>query len=209
MEHQDIAFCPHCGNNSPQKLVTTVSSLHNNDGAHNYYFMQCLTCNEALVYQDIDLANQLPQLQYFNLSRYLLVYPKSSELHDSVPQSVRNAYREANRIKNIAPNAFAGQIRRALEALCKDRGTSKRVLVQNLKELSERGEIPPRLTNMTDLLRQFGNIGSHAGDEEVDPDYVDVIDEFFRTIVEYVYIAPYKLDKFVSHLEEVRKLKSG
>lgn len=137
------------------------------------------------------------------------MWPQPGDLHPSVPESVRRIYSEASAIKSRAPNAFANQIRRSLEALCKDRGTNKRVLAQSLKELSSRGEIPPTLADMTDVLRQLGNIGSHAGDQEIDPDYVDVIDDFFRAIVEYVYIAPHKVNEFKARLDYVSKLKSG
>lgn len=211
MEEQDIGFCPHCSNTAPQKLIDYSVSLHNDDGAHNYFFTQCLTCLEALVYRHIDPRNTSPEISHgrFKLDQYELMWPQPGDLHPSVPESVRRIYSEASAIKSRAPNAFANQIRRSLEALCKDRGTNKRVLAQSLKELSSRGEIPPTLADMTDVLRQLGNIGSHAGDQEIDPDYVDVIDDFFRAIVEYVYIAPHKVNEFKARLDYVSKLKSG
>jgi hypothetical protein len=211
MQVQDIGFCPHCGNNAPQELMGNSCSLHNKDGAHNYFMTQCLTCMEALIYRHIDFLNSIPQISHgnFKLNQYELVWPHPGNLHKSVPESVRKIYSEAAAIKSRAPNAFANQIRRSLEALCLDRGANKRILAQNLQELAARGEIPPTLAEMTDVLRQLGNIGSHAGEEEIDSNYVDVIDDFFRAIIEYVYIAPFKVNEFKSRLEYVRKLKSG
>ena len=211
MDEQDVAFCPHCGNTAPQELQGCSVSLHHSDGAHNYYLTRCATCLEGLLYRHIDPRNTGPTILHgrFCLAQYELVWPAHGQLHSSVPDSIRRIYAEAALIKARAPNAFANQIRRSLEALCKDRGASNRVLMQNIKELASRGEIPPTLADMTDVIRQLGNIGSHAGDDEIDPNYVDVIDDFFRAIVEYVYIAPFKVTEFKARLEYVQKLKSG
>jgi len=57
-----------------------------------------------------------------------LIWPDPGVLHQAVPKAVAECYIEASRIKNLAPNAFAVQIRRALEALCDDRGAKKGIL---------------------------------------------------------------------------------
>ena len=142
---------------------------------------------------------------HFDLTKFELVWPSSGNLHPCVPELVRNVYSEAMAIKSRAPNAFANQIRRALEAVCSDRGATRRVLAQNLKELVERGEIPSTLGEMTDVLRQLGNVGSHAGEESIAVEYVDVIDDFFRAVIEYVYIAPHKVTEFNARLEFARQ----
>ena len=105
----------------------------------------------------------------------------------------------------MAPNAFAVQIRRALEALCEDRGAKNGTLQNMLNELSTKGEIPSTLIEATDLLRLIGNIGAHASEDSVKPWQVRTLDEFFRAIVEYVYIAPSKIKEF---REGLKKFKS-
>ena len=50
------------------------------------------------------------------------MWPAKGELHAAVPDRVKEVYREAARIKKLSANGFANQIRRALEAVCKDRG---------------------------------------------------------------------------------------
>ncbi len=199
---QGVAYCPHCGNTAPQTLQGTCSHLHNADGAHHFFFTQCQSCLEALTYRHIDSRNSVPEISHgqFDLSKYELVWPKPSGLHDCVPPLVRKIYAEAAVIKTRAPNAFANQIRRSLEAVCKDRGAASKTLAQNLTDLAQRGEIPQTLTEITDVLRQLGNVGSHAGDDDIAPEYVDVIDDFFRAIIEYVYIAPHKVSQFKARL---------
>jgi hypothetical protein len=96
----------------------------------------------------------------------------------------------------LAPNAFAVQIRRALEALCEDREARGSNLQKRLLDLSEKGEIPSVLAEAGDVLRLIGNMGAHASDNSVHPLLALTIDEFFRAIIEYVYLAPKKMQDF-------------
>jgi hypothetical protein len=48
---------------------------------------------------------------------------------------------------------------------------------------------------MTDLMRRVGNLGAHAGDEEVDFWDAELLDEFFRLVVDYVYITPSRIER--------------
>src|SRR5207244_12819413 len=117
----------------------------------------------------------------------------------------RRIYDGAAKIKRRSADAFANQSRRALEALCNDRGADANNLAQKLRQLSERSEIPLVLAEMTDILRLIGNIGSHNDDISVGPEFVDVIDDFFRAVVEYVYIAPHRVEQVRQELEKARK----
>jgi len=56
------------------------------------------------------------EAKYFDQAE--LIYPPSGELHKSVAERVAKIYKEATRNKTLSQNAFAVQIRRALEALC-------------------------------------------------------------------------------------------
>jgi len=206
---RSVGFCPHCGNKSPQKLIHIQSTNDTTWIIENgeeidltvvYFVASCETCNHILVYRAVE---GLPDDKYFTSGN--LVFPESGELHSSVPKTVSNIYSEALRIKSLAPNAFAVQIRRALEALCEDRGAKNDTLQKMLNELASKGEIPSTLIEATDLLRLLGNIGAHASVDSVKPWQVRTLDEFFRAIVEYVYIAPSKIKEF---REGLKKFKS-
>ncbi|MFH1908826.1 MAG: DUF4145 domain-containing protein [Chloroflexota bacterium] len=203
-----VGFCPHCGNKSPQKLIHTqgtsgtgwfISDGEEVDLTVVYFVASCETCNHILVYRAVE---DIPDEKFF--TSVDLEYPESGELHTSVPKTVSKIYIEALRIKSLAPNAFAVQIRRALEALCEDRGAKSGTLQKMLNELSTKGEIPSTLIEATDLLRLLGNIGAHASEDSVQPWQVRTIDEFFRAIVEYVYIAPNKIKEFRGGLKMFR-----
>ena len=194
-----VLFCPHCSNRAPQRLIHTQEYLE-----HGYpsddsidiecacYVVVCETCNKILLYRTF---SYIEENKYFH--RADLIYPPNpGNLHKSVPKVICECYVEAARIKNLAPNAFAVQIRRALEALCDDRGAKKGALQLRLQDLVSRGEIPPVLAEMTDILRLLGNIGAHSMKQTIKPIYAIAIDDFFHVIIEYVYVAPSKLKEF-------------
>ena len=200
MEPTDVAYCPHCCNTAPQDLCGHFVYTPSEEPNEAYVLTRCLSCYGALLYHYSGAF--MPGFSHgrFHLADYELLWPKPAELHLSVPKAVARIYAEAALIRARAPNAFANQIRRCLEAVCKDRGATANTLAQKLEQLAARGEIPQTLVEMTDVLRHLGNMGSHADDEDVDPSYVGVIDEFFRAIIEYVYIAPFKVAEFKKRL---------
>lgn len=207
-----IAFCPHCGHPSPQVLALTqryTETLHSTDGevfegVDGVYFVAvCETCSQLILYGQIGIA--APPEKFPSAD---LVWPKVGSLHEAVPKRVLQIYQEAHAIRNVAPNAFAVQIRRSLEALCDDRGAKPGTLSKRLDELVARGELPPVLGEMTGVLRLLGNIGAHAASADVHLGQVPALDDFFRAVVEYVYVAPAKVKAFRGQLQDLGATKT-
>jgi hypothetical protein len=94
-------------------------------------------------------------------------------------------------------------IRRSLEIVCNDRGLSAGNLAKRIKILSDRGEIPPVLSQATDLLRLIGNIAAHGSEQSVHALQVRAIDDFFMAVIEYLYIAPRRISDFERRLRGV------
>lgn len=137
------------------------------------------------------------------------MWPQKKTLHQVVPKHIRQVYEEAASIQQLSSDAFAVQIRRALEAICDDRGVGQRTLHAALKELAGKGEIPPVLAEFTDVLRLLGNIGAHWTGQRVHPLQTHALDDFFRAVVEYIYVAPSKPKEFKDKLPEFRKFSEG
>ncbi len=202
-----IAFCPHCGN------ITTQISLYTHvfesvytffDKEHDieydkkiqeqFYLAICGTCKGALLYSG-DFGVPVSMEEVFKQS--YLIWPQQKILSEKIPEKIRRYYEEAIRIKMIAPNAYAGQIRKCLEALCDDRNIKQGSLFIRLDELALRGEIPKHFIEMANILRFFGNIGVHSIETNT-PIPVDTIEDFFIAIIEYVY-------GFPSRIEEIKQ----
>jgi hypothetical protein len=204
-----IRLCYHCNNVTPHELIVDgkVSKLFDeielDDGKTQeviepfyYALLKCGTCG------DYSLLGDFEQLLPKYMSSYPVLYPTSDTLDPSVPKKISLVYTEASRIRHKAPNAFAGQIRRALEFLCKDQNATGRNLYGQIKSLVDMGIIPPTLAEMTTLIRMLGNIGVHAAEDEVSIWDAQLIDEFFRSIIEYVYVAPSKITRLKLRLDQ-------
>jgi hypothetical protein len=204
-----IGFCPHCGNRAPQKIALEHSyrdewfsddgkKIPSDDGPMSEAIVCiCATCNSLLVYDGVsqDDVGYWPPL----------MYPRNASFGSMVPGVVREIYAEAAAVKRNAPNAFAILIRKGVEAICDDRGIKSGTLGFRLKALADNGEIPPLLAEASDLLRIVGNTAAHNGLQRITQPMTWAIDDFFRTVVEYVYVAPSKLNDFRDAMEKARR----
>lgn len=196
-EIRKIASCPHCGNRGPQRLVhaQTCDWIGRTlvDGEElklplTYFVASCDTCNHVLLYYLI--GDDHEDESFINAT---LEYPDPGRLHPSAPEPIKEIYEGAAKIKRSNPSAFAAQIRRALEALCEERGAMGGNLQQRLVNLTDRGEFPAIHAEAADVLRRLGNLGAHATNKSVKASQVDALDDFFRAIIEYIYVSPSKL----------------
>ncbi len=201
-----IGFCPHCGNTAPQEALashcydTPAYDTATGSPAEGvpcvYDIRTCGTCNDLLVYwSDLPMHDSEPDFR--------LVYPKPPKLHACVPESVRICYDEAALIQQTAPNAYAVMIRKGLQALCDDRGIQNAKLETRLRKLAEKGDIPGALAEMTTVLRRLGNAGAHDSAVKVTVLITGAMDDFFRVVIEYVYVAPHMLQEFKKRLEKL------
>lgn len=199
-----IGICAHCGNNTSQNVlfkhigseIAYMPSGEEIDFEVEYRLTKCGTCENVLLYGNPEYLNE----ELFGA----LLYPIQSNLSDSIPVEICKVYEEAKSISKLAPNAFVVQIRRALEFLCNDKKIKGRNLNDRVKEMARMGLIPPALATMTDGIRIFGNIGAHASSVEIKPEDVLLVDDFFKAILEYVYVAPNKMDVLKKRLNEMK-----
>ena len=203
-----ILTCFHCGNDTPHKLLLrhTASLLYEQIESEKYYepflflIYKCGTC------QGLSLVGAFEH--EFDMSRgdkaLPRLYPVGSQLvppshmlrqKKPVPDKLLQIYQEAWPLRKKSPSAFVNQIRRALEFICHQKNARGETLSEKLVDLSAKEIFPSNLTAMSDLIRRVGNIGSHADESEVDIWDAELVDDFFRAVVEYVYIAPEKIER--------------
>lgn len=199
-----ILYCPHCGNTSVQ---TRLFEQHYRERSYwgpeaeeethdaLYTVTRCATCSRLLVYSDCEDFTEQTQLGD-------LVFPKQAALSRDVPENVRNIYQEAQRVKQTSPIAFAVLCRRVLEEVCRAKGIDRPNLSAALAELAKQGVIPRVLSDASSLIRLIGNAGAHASDLKITVPHVWAIDNFVMAIIEYLFLAPARLDHFRRSLEQ-------
>jgi len=165
----------------------------------------CSTCGGLSIYGaffevDTDPA-QLKRTRLHPRGADLLPPAHMMSPSQPVPFRVLAQYEEIWPLRHRVPTAFIGQIRRLLEFVCADQGATGKDLFEKLKDLSTKGILPGYFNQITTLLRRVGNMGAHAADVELSVWDAELIDDFFRSVLEYVYIAPAKIRRMETRLK--------
>ena len=194
---RQVAYCPHCGNNSQQLLLHTEDYFQPgwSNGTESallssMFIARCETCHQILLYEDVG-----GQCKESAFDQCTMVFPHV-ELEDVVPTPTKKLYARARRLRDRDPKTFALLIRAALEAVCKQQRCKGKTLYKMLEALVEHQKFPPLLVSAIDAVRETGNQIAHADETQICPLQAQAIDEFFLMIIEYVYVAPEKLLAF-------------
>ncbi|MEU1221677.1 DUF4145 domain-containing protein [Streptomyces microflavus] len=121
-----------------------------------------------------------------------VVWPKSSagDLNSAIPNSLIREMREAHScFKAKAYTASAVMVRRTLEGMCAEQGTTpKKPLFQGLKELRDSGRIEGRLFDWAQALRVIGNQGAHFSTAAVTREDAEDALALAEALLDYVYV---------------------
>jgi hypothetical protein len=191
-----VLVCPHCGAEASQRLSFHHCPRRNDEKRNRpypvYWVAICQAYNELSIWGD-EQSHGLVGFQCGNLT---VVYPRKELLKGPVPERITRIYSEAQRIRELAPNGFSVLIRRALEAICDDKNVKDGPLAARLEQLVSQEQFPNSIAGITTVIRLIGNIGAHAGSLDVMPDQARMLDDFFRFVIEFVYVVPSRLADF-------------
>lgn len=189
MTTNQIHTCSHCGNLTNLTLIKEISVEEDFYGLENeyetvvyniYYLFKCISCCRVSIYAQLYTNQEKP------INELELVFPKVRNIKNLLPDKVKNTYVEAKRIQNISSTAFMILIRKSLEQICVDQNANGKNLYEKILKLSDKGIIPKKIMNLASLIRHIGNISSHENDL-IDVWDVEIVDEFFHIIAEYIY----------------------
>ncbi len=76
------------------------------------------------------------------------------------------------------------------------------MLADKLKSLADTGRIPQTLVDVALHLRQLGNLGAHFDEDEVTEKDVLIILDFVELLLEYLYVAPAKIEAVKKRLNK-------
>ena len=212
MSNENILVCHYCGNRVPMEFVAVHrgQKLFEQVEAKKYMedfdvsVYRCPTCNGISVFADFSVYpahDSLAGRRIYPHGAKLVPEPHKVASTDCVPRRIQKLYVEIAPLRHIAPNAFVGQIRRALEFICHEQNANGRTLFEQLRDLTSRGAFPGHFADVTDLMRNVGNLGVHAGERDVDIWDAELVDDFFRSVVEYVYVTPSKIERLRQRLD--------
>ena len=120
-------------------------------------------------------------------------YPLATMLvrHDSIPREVVAAALEAEKCLAVgASNAAGVMSRRAVHAICADKGAQGKDLFDQLDWLKTNHVITPNLWEWAEELRTAGKVGAHPEWEEMTLEEAEYAVKFLRELLRYLYINP-------------------
>lgn len=196
MNLSKLISCRHCGNVAKMEIVGHVNDDQTDYdpedrpvgawGIH-YNVLRCPACEKINIvsytwHDGIESEDEIS---------YDFLYPQNPNYPIGLPEKILTAYKAAEKVKSIDVNAYAILMRRLLELVCLDREASSGTLAAMLKELADKNEIPQKLVKVATGLKDFGNIGAHAGSGELTEKEIPIVNALCSAILEYVYSAPY------------------
>lgn len=204
--------CGHCSNISAMEIV--AQAFHNLvdegdfDISHgpppdegNYYdILICPACKKETIMKYFwhDFMETEEDVNY------KVIYPINKNIPFGLPENIKSAYEAAEKVKTIDVNAYAILMRRLLELVCLDRKSTSGTLAQMLNNLASKNEIPTKLVDVAKGLKNFGNIGAHAGSGELSEKEVPIVNALTKAILEYIYSAPHLATLAENKLKEIK-----
>ncbi|WP_326687939.1 DUF4145 domain-containing protein [Streptomyces sp. NBC_01795] len=118
-------------------------------------------------------------------------------LHPNIPKAIAREMREAQECFGAKLyTATAVMVRRSLEGMCEDQGTTEKTLFKALHELRNSGKIEGRLFDWTQALRVIGNQGAHFSKESVSREDAEDALALAEALLNYIYVFTAKYEEF-------------
>jgi hypothetical protein len=197
MDLSKLISCRHCGNISKMSIIgniydeqtefdTEIGPMSADWGIY-YSVLKCPACEKI----NIVCYTWHEGMESDNEISYEFLFPHNTSYPSGLPGKILAAFTATEKVKSIDVNAYAILMRRLLELVCLDRNAKMGSLALMLKDLSEKNEIPEKLVKVALGLKNFGNIGAHAGSGELTEEEIPILSALCTAILEYVYSAPY------------------
>lgn len=196
MDLSKLISCRHCGNISKMEIIGNVNDDHTEYDADDVPIGAWGVHYNVLKYPGCEKINIVSYNWHDGIESddeisYEFLYPQNSNYPIGLPEKILTAYKASEKVKSIDVNAYAILMRRLLELVCLDRKASSGTLAAMLKELADKNEIPQKLVKVASGLKDFGNIGAHAGNGELTEKEIPIVNALCSAILEYVYSAPH------------------
>jgi hypothetical protein len=207
-----IITCGHCYNIAKMEIAGGISDTVIERDPDNgpcgefgtiYQVLKCPACGKV----NIISFGWHDMIESDDEIRYEVLYPHNTEFPIGLPQHILKALQAAERVKPIDVNAYVILLRRLLELVCIDRHARGDNLATMLQDLANKKEIPEKLVHVAKGLKDFGNLGAHAGSGELSENEIPIVKALCEAILEYVYSAAHLASLAENKLQEIKAKK--
>ena len=198
--------CATCGGESQLKVLASVElvtpSLAAGNRTHEIHtFGQCASCLNVAVLMRLDWYQIHDHAGESDLAAGVgdhRVYPPTDRFERGIPAAVKSGLIEARRcVEARAYRAAVLMCRTTLEAVCADLGCKRGSLANNLRYLSEVGEIDGRMYEWAEALRSHGNSAAHEQDADFSWEDARDLLEFTETLLLNIFQIGARFDRYM------------
>jgi hypothetical protein len=219
-----IGICPNCPADSQQQYlfgteessgpVTDQGILVAYEQLEVFSLFRCMRCASILFYEtspETPAGVRFDELDYFaaegvgriNTAQFLelstLLHStneasKESILDPSTPEMVKRCYEIGTKVRPISKDLYALQLRKTLEAICKDLGapdqleSGKRAMLwQQIDALKEKNVVGSFISDAAHKLKEISNTGAHYSESTVTDGDIRKLEHLLGLITSYVY----------------------
>jgi|GEM_PF-4924270 len=177
---------------------------------------RCIRCENVLLYETMaetpsgirpdelnyyaaEGVSRITAAQFLELSSLLYSTKNESPREKSIldpatPEHVRNCYEIGTRVRPISKDLYALQLRKTLEAICKDKGASdhlasgkRAMLWQQIDELEKQNVVGEFISKAAHQLKDISNTGAHYSERAVTDSDIRKLENLLGLITNYVY----------------------
>lgn len=151
----------------------------------SWTILECPNCKNCVLVNCVKNSHANFQL------KKIFPYPLPSKTDERIPEKIKNDIDEAKLCFSVrAFNGSASMSRRALQRACKEKGATKRDLIDQIEELAIGGVITTDLKELAQTVRLVGNDGAHPNDIDVEEQDAKEILELAEQFMEVIFVAP-------------------
>lgn len=207
---QKVVKCYHCGNETLMNKVGehNLGSYEEEDNdfyfSFSYKMFACPICHKVTLMETYGDETMVRPSSRGDLEGYTedkILFPINSIESNAMPKKIKEAFESALKVRNIDNNICLMALRRTLELILVDKGSTKWGLKDKIEEIAKKGILPASLKEASSFTKKLGDSAAHGKEIEVDSSDVNSMIEFVEYIIDYLYILPYKIERYKKRIE--------
>lgn len=209
----DAFTCANCGNHSYMAILGAVSDdvsegdeeVGYQNSGDTYRVLKCPNCQKVNItsyfwHDSMDEDHFIPEP---------VIYPQQQAFPVGLPDDILRSLMSAEKVKFIDKQSYALMLGRILELVCHNKGAKGKTFYEMLKDLAAKNEIPEKLIKVANGLRNFRNIGAHAGADVLSSSELPIVRALLDAILAYLYSAQHLADLAETKLAKIERRRKA
>ena len=207
--------CPHCNTGFHENSQKSHPFQLRDGTLWAATYQNCPQCSGAIIFLDAYRPTSHANL---TIVPSFLVYPRNASARPvpaEVPEPYKGDFEEAVAVLPLSPKASAALSRRNLQAVLRDKGTTKaKDLYDQIEEVIASGKLPSHIAGDLHAVRNIGNFAAHQIKSQVtgaivnvEPGEADWNLDVLESLFDFYFVEPTKAAKRKADLN--KKLKEA